>query len=1062
MRLVRVDVLRSPGISPGFHVEGFADGLTIIQGRNESGKSTLASAVRELLWPGPHSTLQARGVFTSGEHEYHAFVDIHGGGWQGEAPRLPQAAAARSLVVGIGDLWREGEHDRALREAMAREINGGYDLEPLRASAERKSPTGPQRDLREAEAALDAARTEARTLMAQQARLPELRNQAKLARQRADQRHLVEAALQRLDATAEQAEDEHRRAGLPAGAFRVAGDEAEQLTRLDRACKEHQHRARAERDAADRANRAIAELDLPAHGVDPADLELLGTKLAEAVSLEQQVRHARGETARRQAEAEAVGHDGEPLGREALDRLDEALLRAQEARERLARDRIAAEQGPPPPPRTARGWHAGTLAAIALACIAAGLASAWLALGLMLVALVLGMIALVRTHGPAIDDAPRLSEQAERSERAYQEKLQAIRTIAGDDGELSSTLSLVVAARRAERQDEKRLEWLGSRAGVEALQEQLDGVLEDARRVLATYGGEPCQSVDDLARRVEALKRRSEAHRRHTENATRATTRASEDEHRAETARQDYQRFLERIGLRKDQLGELHEWLRLRTAATELRDRMRDRHAYLQRLDATLAEVPELLELDRASLEARLHACEQAEQDASSIEREIGGIERDVERLKRATNVAEAIGRVERAARAVAQARDHECAKAARRLILAHATTSMQRDDLPELVRTADRWLARFTRNAYGLHVDEAGEPVVHDARSGTAKTDEQLSTGTRAQALLATRLAGAIEAERRADADPLPLVLDEPLATTDEARFEAITAAMFELARGGRQLVYLTCEPAHAARLEQLADQSGITCVMHDLDAIRGRQGAERLPAGAWLEPKPMPSPEHLSRQAYLDARGVTPVDPWASPDAIDLYHLLADDLDLLHELDRHGLAAVGQVRAEHRRRGKGFAWPNVAASAGMVHRLVQAWRRGRARPVTTRDLLDSGVVSDVFLPRLADVNDDLGGSAEALMDALEARGDQRDERLKGFQTAKVRALREFLEQRALLPARPPADRPEVLSAAIHGVEVGISDQERGRLLETANRVLDAIEAAAEPASEAPGPARA
>ena len=56
MRIQTLHVQHSPGLPEGLASLTFPDGLVIIHGPNGSGKTTVARAIRELLWPNQDPT----------------------------------------------------------------------------------------------------------------------------------------------------------------------------------------------------------------------------------------------------------------------------------------------------------------------------------------------------------------------------------------------------------------------------------------------------------------------------------------------------------------------------------------------------------------------------------------------------------------------------------------------------------------------------------------------------------------------------------------------------------------------------------------------------------------------------------------------------------------------------------------------------------------------------------------------------------------------------------------------------------------------------------------------
>ncbi len=102
----------------------------------------------------------------------------------------------------------------------------------------------------------------------------------------------------------------------------------------------------------------------------------------------------------------------------------------------------------------------------------------------------------------------------------------------------------------------------------------------------------------------------------------------------------------------------------------------------------------------------------------------------------------------------------------------------------------------RFQRD-FSIQVLEADGEGVREQRA----IDHQLSTGAREQVYLAVRLALAAELSRARE--PIPVLLDEPLAHADDERFErAMRFLLGEYARD-RQVILLTC---HRERHERLA----------------------------------------------------------------------------------------------------------------------------------------------------------------------------------------------------------------------------------------------------------------
>ncbi|GIW73948.1 MAG: hypothetical protein KatS3mg103_0470 [Phycisphaerales bacterium] len=897
MRVQRVEILRSPGIDEAFAVEGLADGLAIVLGRNESGKTTLARAIGALLFSTVQPGRSARGRFADARGVYDAYTDPHGAGWTGDRPILPGPSARRSLIVGIADLWQADEHHQSVVEAMQRELLGGYDLHALRPGKDNPGTHSAKRQLERALNELHEARRQAEKVRQDRARLPELESRAQALQRSVDRGVLVERALERLDAQEALREAEARLASYPPGALRVRGDERERLDGLDAQLRKSQAAAdRADQEAKD-ADEQLGRLDLP--DVDRAKevLAQLVELEAQAKSLADRLTEARRQADQAQQEVRAAGLDPDrlvpsdshldqadaawrPLGLDdqKLEAIDRALQRVQEARERSSRLRAEAEaaqdQARPTSPAGTIWLWAGAVLVLAALVVWALVSGAWVGLGLSIIAL--GVVLTLaagswrasdRVGRPQQEDARR---RAEAAERAHEEEVQKLRSVVGDAGkEVASALSLVVAAGWARRMDDMAFKLIRARADAESLRSQLDEVLGRAGQALASLGRSPDRSPGAGLAALVAQRQTLEGDIQRAEaladRRARAIERTREAEQQIENILRERQAMLEKLELTEDRLHELDRWLELREQALESQEHARAAKAAVAAHDQALADHDDLRSLDRPALRDMLERIEQDEGELERLREEVGRIKGSIEGALHRHDVAEALESLERAADEVARLREEACRRQARALVLEEAAHAGSQRDLPELIRRADELLGRFTRGAYALRVDDRGVPGFVDLRSGRAKSAEALSSGTLAQALLAVRLAAAVDAEARAGCEPLPLVLDEPLATSDAERFEAVAGAVLDLVGQQRQVVYLTCDPSHAARLQRLAQAQQVACRVHDLDAIRTRQATESLPDWA-LEPiaqASLPDPASVGRQAYLQRRGGAAVAP-------------------------------------------------------------------------------------------------------------------------------------------------------------------------------------------------------
>jgi hypothetical protein len=347
---------------------------------------------------------------------------------------------------------------------------------------------------------------------------------------------------------------------------------------------------------------------------------------------------------------------------------------------------------------------------------------------------------------------------------------------------------------------------------------------------------------------------------------------------------------------------------------------------------------------------------------------------------------------------------------------------------MPRVLERAQSRFAAFTHDRYTLEVatDDGGSFVAVDTRSGQGQSPDQLSDGTRAQLILAARLAFAEEAEQGAD---LPLFLDEAMDHSDPERFHAIAVSLARMVgEEGRQVFYLTNDPTDIERFRLAFEEVGCGKPnVLDLAAIRGQavtvDGREALR----VSPLPVvPDPADYDSESYGVAIGVSPLDPSRDSSGQHLFYVLRDDLSLLHQFLEARIESVGQCR-NHLKGGGSALAKTVAASSDagsgldarieLLENFCHAWREGRGKPVGRLALEASDAVSDTYLEAVVEVALGLEGDARALIAALRAR---KDSRLSGFRTKSTDDLERFFVEHGQLDDMPILDEAQIIDRAI------------------------------------------
>ena len=1029
MRIERLELRRLPGIDEPFRLADCGPGLNVVLGRNEAGKSSVCRAVRALLWKEEPFRGEVAGELAGRGGRWRVARDAgRAPEWEtlagGAPPALPEGRLRECFSIAIEDALGEVGLDGGSQVAaeIRRELQAGYDLRAVLASERGVRPTDPS--IRNARAACDEAAARRRVVQNEQAELAGRERELAQLRARKEEAERARGQAERLRLALELAREREELsddvlpelAGFPDGMGALAGDERSRLDALGE--KQTAERAELER-AGERAAEARATIE---RAIWPGDEDAqralgelrereaaLGRLDAELRSAEQRALEAAAarEDARRALFADPAGADR--LGREDLERIERLLDRRAAASTRTSgRDKGA--------------WPA----ILAAALLAGGLGFLpWGALASLLGAVVLVWWLFARRagNGAGGEDAPLARERLELLARC------GLRPDAGD-----LTLARIAAA--LVRADEEEAKWARALAVSEKLETERAGLLERIGALLERFGE---GAVDDLDRARAARERLQGVHlvldkARHALKSA-EIERAGIDRRLAEHARERTQ-LLARAGLESGQETLLDERLGLLQRWRELDRRRAELEGDVARHTTRLAD-DELAALDASEARRRLEAAEEQARTWPGLVEEIKGLEAEVDAARRGSRLEEALHLEEDAREVLGAQCERLLFSVAAELVLEEVERSHRSESRPDILRRADDWFGRFTHQRYELAPEPssaggAGELGFRVRGDRGAKPIAALSSGTRAQLLLALRLAVALQVER---GEELPLFLDEALTNSDPERLGAIARSLGELVRDGRQVFFLTSDPVDAARLRAAAAGLGIADVVaFDLDLLRGRAAAVCDPAELEVAPPPaLPAPDGGAPQEYALRLGVPALDPFGPVDAAHLWYACHDRPDALHGMLRElgsARVTIGDVR-RRLRRGLGRSWPEEererfelrarVLAAGLEH-----WRTGRAPPLRADDVraaLRGGKFEEAVLELAAENEWD----GLRLVAALRARA---DERLKGIWDTTIDKLQAHLQSADLWvpeePLSPEEWREAVLVACLGPIEAG------------------------------------
>jgi len=650
-----------------------------------------------------------------------------------------------------------------------------------------------------------------------------------------------------------------------------------------------------------------------------------------------------------------------------------------------------------------------------------------------------------RARAAVVRELRRLLEaERESSSKEHRRREAALPDLARELGAAPGlgVVELVEYGRRVLEYQRLRQEEAATVALAEQSERELADQLARLTEFLTRHGMKRPDGAIEARSLLEELDARSDELRDGLREAEREQSHLDDLQRRRENLERERAALFRRLGCAPDGIAEMTRRLRLipayqeaRRALDESRVRRDERRRELQRvataadLDATETEGLDVMELDEA-----IDRDEPLAARYDLLVEEVAQARTDIAAARGGTGLEAARADLELALAALAASCEEHAEADLARLLLTEVQTEHDRRFAPALVERADDLLVAFTRGRYRLIRPTRGtaEPTfrARDTETGASLALEELSDGTRAQLLLAARLAYLAETE---PADPLPLFLDEALTASDPVRFAAVVDSLIVLAREqDRQIVYLTCDPADAAAWQRAltrADEPPAREI--DLATLR-RIATAATDVELTLPPaQEVPAVAGRDAAAYGAALDVARFDPWAEVGRLPLYYLLRDQLDALETILRTGTATVGVWRTRRDALvGSGAVVEAIAARldarATLAGVFVQQWRRGRGRPLRSRDLASSAAVTERFRDEVVALATSLDGDGAALVTAL------RDGRVPNFRRGKADELEEELTQTGHVDPRPVLTAPEVLSNVLKRV---VGEMRRGAL---------------------------
>lgn len=1116
MRIQTLHVQYSPGLPEGLASLAFPDGLVIIHGPNGSGKTTVARAIRELLWPNQDPTggrLESR--WRTGDQEHVAA--LFGGmvDWSPPLQSSPLVAAAPLARFGLRTLL---EHDDAsdlnIAAAIRRELAGGLDLDAAMSvfdSPERpRTRGGDANRYRDALKKRASAIQVARDLADQEKRLGELILQIDRARSASSHVRWARCLKKLLESSIalrslESIEFDPR-------LDRIRGDEIDRVQTM-RATSQSQ----AEKHARlllqmQSFQRRMDEMPLgsepPSQAIVDAWLERLD-QAADLVAEGRRLRqgHASAEAARGAACELLFGiQEGSLPSKERLEELGEITQRrlnmealAEAADQRV---RIWSAMVPDEPLDSAvlnqsingmRAWlregdssqskvvfelstrrrlviMMGLLLGLGLGVVAFYLDAfvSWLIAYVAPVTLVAGLWVIARGSekrndgrvfarrevdstgiGPdrwdraTVEQLLREQERdlvraiqsdSVRSEldaakhdrevahRDLQEAKRAMEAFAQDQGLSGKFVALQAGVQIAALE-----EWVsssascsGCAASLEANEQELDTLMVDCSRWLNEAGLPPAGDISEAKSLVRSVSSTLGERDKLSAQLSQAKEEMGILEKEIEAASNSLSQLWADLELENDDDRGLEK---LMESHGHWRTNQNDRHDLRRDIDSARIEFenssspPGVLDTDPLEVSPDqvaewIVAYELAAGELESLVEQRAQIEQRLAQARAGCDIQDAIAELHSAEELNARSRDQAFEDAVARLILEEAREQAEsRQATPVLDRARDRF-SRFTHGDWRLEIDREDGFKAFDVREQQLRPLEVLSDGTRIQLLLAVRLAALEHME--SGGDPLPLCLDEALATTDAARFEAVASVLMDLVEEGRQILYFTADHGEVAQWQQACRRLGRPDPTV-LDLVRGVGSTSwkgDLPAWPRLA-QAIPSPDGRSPEAYRKALDVPLPDPLRPPESWHLFLVSGFDPAALHRCLQHRINSIGQWREVV---GTGSIPADISdesrvgidARIQLVLALASARQIGRSRLLRWQDVESSGAVSERYAADVRPLVSRHERDAGAFMESLDG--------ISGFRRSQRDRLHDHLTAEGILPTVAPFDDDALL----------------------------------------------
>ena len=1031
MKLKRLEIQSLPGIEKGFVLNEIDEKVNLVTGANGIGKSSLIRALKYLLnETDKHdpvtlnlsATLQGKHGYWEVQRSGSAITWEIDGKPTEKPSSLPKDDQLYCYWLTLEDFLLNEQRDEDLVAELKRELNGGFDLVALRKDdafivgiqhgIPEKTKLG---DARKALKSVIAEYDETRQI---EEDLPEQQEKVRASKAAKSQATHLQSALNLLEASQKRSLIENSMAEFPDHMDQLTGDEIGQLRDIGKKRKGFSDSKEANQISREKFARKLEKTGLT------ADLESLSALLNQidehlAILSEIKILDTKRDLKKEALDTtkvnvtkalEFLGGDGETVPKLDPESLSEAqkLARKIDAahgeKERLQQSQEVGGKK--------SATHQRALAFIGFGgLIATGtglLTQVWPAAlgGSIVLTAAFWMMFGARDEGNPYRQ--KELKDNEKNLKSLEEEKQQLAKRLGFDPSLTS-LALAEFIRATDKYTDAYKEQTITEGLIVGLNAEIDPLIGQVRAFLNEWNTSLSQTTHwkSFSGHLDALKARRA-------KAAEATQQVEADEAAIESyalaltnLNDEETEIYNKAKLEPGELAELNnrcgllpDWQSRKKALVEVKVSERERKMPIENQDDLLSRV---VKNDYEGLVSDL-------EQAKGLSEEYENLNDDLSKNKAVLDSAGNDQKLEEAVAVLNTAKAELDAKYQKALVADTAEMLLdtvqeqyRNEHEPGVLRDARQLFLKFTHHKFDLDLDEDKGFTARDlkARLKPQRELSELSSATRMQLLLAMRVAWTLHLEQ--GHEPLPLFLDEALTTADHERFGEIAETLEGLAKDdGRQIFYLCARQQEADYWEHA---TGNRPHHIDLDAVRSVENIEEELTYQLPEATQIPRPDGLPPEEYAKKLKVPAIDLRQSVEGIHIFHLLRDDLYLLHDLiEGKRITTLGQFDAWLKntatKEQRDFL-QNRSAVAGLW---AKAWHHGRGKPVD-RIALENASTSTTFIDKVSKLNDSLNGDGDKIVAAL------REGLVKGFRHQKIDDLEEWLDDNGYIDAREELD---------------------------------------------------